>query len=87
MKVYKLDLLTLLIGLFSLGACNNPDQIGLDVDPNNGINTAIDDNTTVLALTVPEEKIFTNNLAKYPIGYFIDPDLGITETALFRTLE
>jgi hypothetical protein len=86
MKVYKLDLLTLLIGLFSLGACNNPDQIGLDVDPNNGINTAIDDNTTVLALTVPEEKIFTNDLSKYPIGYFIDPDLGITETAVGASL-
>jgi len=82
MKVYKLDLLTLLISLFSLGACNNPDQIGLDVDPNNDINTAIDDNTTVLALTETEEKIFTNNLAKYTIGYFIDPNWGITETVV-----
>ncbi|MFM6953379.1 MAG: DUF4270 domain-containing protein [Sphingobacteriaceae bacterium] len=82
MKVYRLDLLTLLISLFSLGACNNPDQIGLDVDPTNGINTAINDNSTVLAFTVPEEKIFTNNLAKYPIGYFVDPDLGITQASV-----
>lgn len=86
MKGYKLDLLTWLISLFILGACNNPDSIGLDVDPANGINTAIHDSTTVLAKTVPEEKILTNNLTKYPIGYFVDPLLGITESAVGLSL-
>lgn len=86
MKGYKLDLLTWLISLFILGGCNNPDSIGLDVDPANGINTAIDENTTVLAKTVTEDKILTNNLAKYPIGYFADPLLGITESSVGLSL-
>ena len=59
MKGYKLDLLTLLISLFTLGACNNPDEIGLDVDPTNSINTLLDSSATVNAVTVTEDTQFT----------------------------
>lgn len=86
MKGYKLDLLTLLISLFILGACQNPDEIGLDVDPADGINTVMDSSTTVLAVTVPEDKVFTNNLSQYPVGYFIDPDLGVTKAAVAASI-
>lgn len=86
MKIFKLDLLTLLISLFILGACNNPDEIGLDVDPSNSLNTAIHDESIVKAFTVPEDKMATNGLSKYPIGYFVDPAMGLTVANVGATL-
>jgi hypothetical protein len=85
MKNYKLGLLTLLISLFILQACNNPDEIGLDV-ANFGINTAIADNSTVKASTVAEDNVITQNLSQYPIGYLKDPYTGITKAAVAATL-
>ncbi|MEY5068294.1 MAG: hypothetical protein RLZ47_156 [Bacteroidota bacterium] len=82
MKGYKLDLLTLLISLFILAACNNPDEIGLDVDPTNSIGTSVDSSATVDAITVPEDKVDTRLIGEHPIGYMIDPYLGITQAAV-----
>ncbi len=81
MKGYKLDLLTLLISLFTLGACNNPDEIGLDVDPTNSINTLLDSSATVNAVTVTEDKVDTRLLKEHPIGYIVDPYFGTTQAA------
>lgn len=86
MKIYKLDLLTLLIGLFILGSCNNPDLIGLDVDPTNGINTSLVDNSTITSSTVTDNPVPARGLSQYPIGYLKDPQTGITEAAAAVTL-
>ncbi|MFM6976224.1 MAG: DUF4270 domain-containing protein [Sphingobacteriaceae bacterium] len=86
MKVFKLDLLTLLIGLFILGSCNNPDEIGLDVDPTNSINTNVVESSAIKAFTVPEDKINTAYLSQYPIGYLVDPEMGITQAGTAATL-
>ncbi len=86
MKGYRIDLLTLLISLFILGACQNPDEIGLEVDPNNNINTSVDENSTVVATTVPEDAISTQALNQYPIGYFNDPYTGLTIAGVAATL-
>lgn len=86
MKGYKLDLLTLLIGLFILGACNNPDEIGLDLDSGNGINSDLIETTPIQVTTVLDEKVFTEGLSEYPIGYFKDPVMGTTQAGVAATL-
>lgn len=85
MKNYKLGLLTLLISLFILGACNNPEEIGLDI-ANFGINTAVADNSIVKASTVREDSLVTQNLSQYPIGYLKDPYTGITKSTVSASL-
>lgn len=86
MKLYKLDLLTLLISLFILSGCENTDTIGLDVDPATDVNGNFTDTVTVRSTTVREDSIVTNNLTQFPLGYFNDPLLGKTEANLAMTL-
>ncbi|MHB1178290.1 MAG: DUF4270 family protein, partial [Daejeonella sp.] len=86
MKLYKLDLLTLLISLFILGGCQNTDSIGLEVDPSTGINGNFTDTVTVRSTTVREDTIPTNTLSQYPLGYFADPIFGKTTANIALTL-
>jgi len=86
MKLYKLDLLTLLISLFILGGCQNTDSIGLEVDPSTGINGNFTDTVTVRSSTVREDTIPTNTLSQYPLGYFADPVFGKTVANIALTL-
>jgi hypothetical protein len=87
MKLYKLDLLTLLISLFILSSCQNTDSIGLDVDPSTGISGTFIDTVTVRTSTVREDSIATNSLSQYPLGYFKDPVLGYTSANIGLTLK
>ncbi|SKB70516.1 DUF4270 domain-containing protein [Daejeonella lutea] len=86
MKLYKLDLLTLLISLFILSACQNTDSIGLDVDPSTGISGTFIDTVTVRSSTVREDSILTNTLTQYPLGYFNDPIFGKTAANIALSL-
>ena len=86
MKLYKLDLLTLLISLFILSGCQNNDSIGLEVDPATGINGNFTDTITIRSTTVREDTIPTNTLAQYPLGYFADPVFGKTTANVALTL-
>jgi hypothetical protein len=89
MKLYKLDLLTLLIGLFILGGCQETETIGLDVDTATEIKGNLIDTITVIASTVAEDTIITNTLEQYPLGYLNDPIMGKTTAniALSLTLD
>lgn len=89
MKLYKLDLLTLLISLFILNSCQNTDSIGLDVDPATEVTGTFTDTITVISSTVKEDTLVTNTMTKYPLGYFIDPIFGKTTAniAMSLTLE
>ncbi len=87
MKLYKLDLLTLLISLFILTGCQNTDSIGLDVDPSTGISGTFIDTVTVRTSTVREDSIATNSLSQYPLGYFNDPIFGKTSANIALTLK
>ncbi|WP_276345931.1 DUF4270 domain-containing protein [Daejeonella sp. JGW-45] len=87
MKLYKLDLLTLLISLFILSGCQNTDSIGLDVDPATGISGTFTDTVTVRTSTVREDSIPTNSLSQYPLGYFNDPVFGKTTANIAMTLK
>ncbi len=76
MKLFKRDLLTLLISLFILGSCQNPDGIGLEVDPENAIEGKLVDTLSIISSTVKEDSVFTQSLTKYPVGYINDPAFG-----------
>lgn len=86
MKYFKIDLLTLLISLFILGACKNPDGIGLEVDPDYAINGVLTDTSTIRTRTVPEDTIKTIALGRYPLAYMLDPVFGTTEANIALSL-
>ncbi len=86
MKLYKLDLLTLLISLFILGGCQNSDSIGLEVDPNTDINGSFIDTISVRTATLREDSIVTNTLGQFPLGFFNDPLLGKTTANIALSL-
>jgi hypothetical protein len=80
MKFFRLDLLTLLISLFILNSCKNKDTIGLGLDSSTQLNGSLIDTATIVVNTLKEDSVVTTNLAKTPLGYFIDPVLGTTES-------
>ena len=82
MKLYKLDLLTLLISLFILSGCQETETIGLDVDPATEIKGNLIDTITVISSTVAEDTIITNTLEQYPLGYLNDPTMGKLQQTL-----
>ena len=86
MRLYKLDLLTLLISLFILSGCQTTDSIGLEVDPATDLNGNFVDTVTVTANTVAEDSIITNTLTQYPLGYINDPVLGKTTANIAMSL-
>jgi len=82
MKFYKIDLLTLLIGLFLFASCKSSNTIGLDVDPDNAIEGQLIDTLTINTQTLVDEATSTGGLVRYPLGYLTDPVLGTTESSL-----
>jgi hypothetical protein len=87
MKFFRLDLLTLLISLFILNSCKNPDTIGLGLDSSTQLNGSLIDTATIVINTIADkaganstDSISTSNLPKTPMGYFVDPVLGTTES-------
>ncbi|RYU89267.1 DUF4270 domain-containing protein [Mucilaginibacter terrigena] len=85
MKFYKLGLLTLLISLFILNSCKTQDGIGLD--PDTQIKGSMVTDTGMIATTVPEDSVVTNNLfARAPLAYFKDTDFGTTEANIAAVL-
>jgi hypothetical protein len=82
MKFYKIDLLTLLIGLFLFASCKSSNTIGLDVDPDEAIQGELVDTVTVRTQTLADEPSSTGGLIRYPLGYLVDPVLGTTESSL-----
>lgn len=86
MRLYKLDLLTLLISLFILSSCQETESIGLDVDPATEIKGSLIDTITINASTVAEDSIVTNTLGQYPLGYLNDPIMGKTTANIGMSL-
>lgn len=86
MKFFRLDLLTLLISLFILGSCKNPDGIGLGVDPSQNLQATLVDTSTINTTTVYDDSLLTNNISKAPLAYFKDPVFGTTEANIAASL-
>lgn len=82
MNFKKIDLLTLLIGLFLFASCENTSTIGLDVDPSIAIKGTLVDTNTIVSRTIQEEITETNTKTKYPFGFLVDPIFGTTEANL-----
>ena len=86
MKLFKLDLLTLLIGLFIFSGCEPSDDVGLEIDPANAIIGTLDSSIVVKSSTIKDDFLKTNTLTKYPLGYFTDPVFGITDASVSMSL-
>ncbi len=86
MRLLKLDLLTLLISLFILASCKNPDSIGLGVDPAKAIQASLLDSTTINTTTALDDTIATSNLSSVPLAFFKDPSFGTTEANIVSSL-
>jgi len=82
MRFYKIDLLTLLIGLFLFASCKSSNTIGLDVDPETAVSGELIDSVTIRTETLREDPTNTNGISRYPLGLLNDPVLGTTEASL-----
>ncbi|MCC8410560.1 DUF4270 domain-containing protein [Mucilaginibacter sp. UR6-1] len=86
MRFFKLDLLTLLISLFILNSCKNPDGVGLDIDENNQISGTLVVDTNITLNTVAEDSVTVSDLGRSTLAYFNDAELGLTESALITDI-
>jgi hypothetical protein len=86
MKFFRLDLLTLLISLFILNSCKNKDTVGLGLDSSTQLNGSLIDTSTIIVNTRREDPVITSALLKTPLGYFIDPVMGSTESNVAAAL-
>lgn len=82
MKYIKIDLLTLLIGLFIFSSCEKKGTIGLDIDPQDSIKSVFTDTVTVHSVTVAEDTVATSGISQNPLGFIEDPIFGNTEANL-----
>jgi len=86
MKFFRIDLLTLLISLFILGSCKNPDSVGLPIDSSQALQSNLIDTSTVTATTMLDDSVGTSSISKAPLAYFKDPIFGTTEANIAATL-
>lgn len=82
MRFKKSDLLTLLVSLFIFASCENPTGIGLDVDPNDALNSLIVDTSTVITKLQKQDSIASNYTERSVLGYFNDPVFGKTKASV-----
>lgn len=82
MKFIKLDLLTLLIGLFLFASCESTSTIGLEVDPTVALQGDLIDTLTISSRTLAEDVVTTYGATRHPLGYLKDPIFGTTESSL-----
>jgi len=92
MRYSTRDLLTLLISLFTLSACENPSGIGLDENPGRNFYGILNDTVTLKTVTVRDDSALTASfdlnqntntpaisVYQLPFGYLKDPVLGETQ--------
>ena len=83
MKFIKLDLLTLLIGLFLLSSCKDANTIGFELDPSLAIKGTLNSSVTVKSVTVKDDVTSSLGQGRHPLGYInADPIFGNTEANL-----
>jgi hypothetical protein len=83
MKFIKLDLLTLLIGLFLLSSCKDENTIGFELDPSLAIKGTLNSTVAVKSVTIKDDETSTVSQSRQPLGYINgDPLFGNTEANL-----
>ncbi len=86
MRFSKIDLLTLLIGLFLFASCKSSNTLGLDVDPETSVEGELIDTLTIGTQTLADEPTSTGGLVRYPLGFLNDPLLGSTDASIALSL-
>lgn len=86
MKLKNIDLLTLLISLFTLGSCNNPDGIGLDIEPDILLKSQIVDTSTVFTKLIKEDSVVSNYTERSVLAYMKDDEFGETASNIVFAL-
>ncbi len=82
MRYIRLDLLTLLIGLFSFSSCTPEDKIGLELHSGESVESLEIDTATIRTTTVREDTTQTSGIPQNTFGYINDPVVGTTESNL-----
>jgi hypothetical protein len=83
MKFIKLDLLTLLIGLFLLSSCKDANTIGFELDPSLAIKGTLNNTLAVKSVTIKDDVTNTVAQTRQPLGYLTgDATFGTTEASL-----
>ncbi len=83
MKFIKLDLLTLLIGLFLLSSCKDANTIGLELDPTLATKGTLNSTVKVKTVTEKDQPTSTIEKTRHPLGFINhDPTFGDTEASL-----
>ena len=87
MNISRLDLLTLLISLFSFSACQKPNSVGLMVNPQDAVSGSFTNTIVITTKTVLDnDRILTSSLRKYPAGVLTDPVFGTTTSNILMSL-
>lgn len=83
MKFIKLDLLTLLIGLFLLSSCKDANTIGFELDPSLSVQGTLNNTVTVKTVTEKDAETSTLGSSRHALGFINDdPTFGDTEATL-----
>ncbi len=86
MRYFRLDLLTLLVGLFTFTACHDSETIGLDINEADKISGTLTDTSTVTAQTVAEDSLVSNNLQQHALGFMKSSVFGQTDASLAASI-
>src|SRR5947207_1624171 len=71
-------------GIIILASCNDPDVIGLDVQPQSDlINLKFSDTTSVTAYTVREDSLRCDETTLQLLGSYMDSVFGRTDAAIY----
>lgn len=82
-KLFRL-LCVLVAGMPLFIACNDPDIIGLDVQPpGDRINFIYTDTATVSAFTIREDTLRSDKVSLYPLGSYTDSVFGRTDASIY----
>jgi hypothetical protein len=82
-KFYRLQTI-LIAGVILFASCNDPDLVGLDVQPpGDKINFGYTDTTKVTAYTVREDSLRTDEISLYLLGSYTDSVFGRTDAGIF----
>ncbi|WP_170827330.1 DUF4270 domain-containing protein [Arcticibacter eurypsychrophilus] len=72
--------LFILVSFFALSSCQKTDNIGLDIDPQDTINSSYLEEFNIGTVTVREDSVLASSLAQFPVGTLTDPIFGKTKS-------
>lgn len=74
--------LFIFVSLIAFSSCQKTDSVGLDINPNDTINSKYIEDYNISTVTVREDSVLAYGQPQYPAGSITDPVLGNTDAAL-----